>query len=513
MADVTEFTWLDTEELHLVGTPANGVPSPLLAKAAEALEETVAMSDDGMVKYVSAAARRKYAESGVAMPNGDFPIPDEGHLRSAIGRLAEYKGDKAAAKAHIIKRARALHLVHLLPKEWHVEKQTAPDKSVPEAEAETQTDEVDAGPGPKGDGEPGDGGTPRHVSFPHGPEGDGQGDTAPDKSVPKAEALAQTEAMKTEIDMTGDAAPDGHAETVAATHEATEQPDLTHPEGEGETTPERQAAAYANKAAPFVAEKNSSADSDPGSPAWEHKDVALGEKAETLVSQLAEVVRTFTEREKAEGGSTKKSRRFLSRARQLANNPTLLKECAHMSATELLKALDEHDAARRAAKKAAKKAEQKAEKKKAAKAASAKAAKAGDNSAKSVKKRLADAEALIQKMAQEPAVRPFLNGAGVTAALRGDPGTRDTVLKEMDDRVEAAQQRLAKASNEFEKMRADEELRTARKQRAAAKLIAADNARARGTLPPGRFGPGSAELFKGLSTLPEDRDIGYVGIG
>ena len=40
MSDLSEFTSVDVDEMHLVGVPANGVPSPLLAKAAEALEET-----------------------------------------------------------------------------------------------------------------------------------------------------------------------------------------------------------------------------------------------------------------------------------------------------------------------------------------------------------------------------------------------------------------------------------------------------------------------------------------
>lgn len=73
-------------------------------------------------KAVSADQRKQYADSGVAMPNGDFPIPDEGHLRSAVGRLGNYQGDKAAAKKHIVKRARALGLVDALPDDWGVSK-------------------------------------------------------------------------------------------------------------------------------------------------------------------------------------------------------------------------------------------------------------------------------------------------------------------------------------------------------------------------------------------------------
>jgi len=79
----------------------------------------VGLSARGVVwKYVSAAKRDEYATSGVAMPNGDFPIPDEDHLRSAIGRLGNYTGDTAAAKKHIKARAKTLGLTNLLPDDW-----------------------------------------------------------------------------------------------------------------------------------------------------------------------------------------------------------------------------------------------------------------------------------------------------------------------------------------------------------------------------------------------------------
>jgi hypothetical protein len=80
------------------------------------------MWGDDLRKFVGADKRKEYADKGVAMPSGDFPIPDEGHLKSAIGHLANYDGDKAKAKAHIIKRARALKLTNLLPAEWGVSK-------------------------------------------------------------------------------------------------------------------------------------------------------------------------------------------------------------------------------------------------------------------------------------------------------------------------------------------------------------------------------------------------------
>lgn len=78
------------------------------------------MFGDDLAKFVSAAARQRMAGTGVAMPNGDFPIPDEGHLTSAVGHLGNYTGDKTAAKAHIISRARTLGLTDRLPQEWGV---------------------------------------------------------------------------------------------------------------------------------------------------------------------------------------------------------------------------------------------------------------------------------------------------------------------------------------------------------------------------------------------------------
>lgn len=80
----------------------------------------IALSAAGVTfKYVSQAKRDEYAKSGVAMQNGDFPIPDEGHLKSAIGHLDGYTGDKSAAKSHIEQRAKALGLANLLPADWH----------------------------------------------------------------------------------------------------------------------------------------------------------------------------------------------------------------------------------------------------------------------------------------------------------------------------------------------------------------------------------------------------------
>lgn len=91
----------------------------------------IGLSARGVVfKYVSQAKRDEYAKSGVAMPNGDFPIPDTDHLKSAVGHLGNYQGDKAEAKAHIIKRAKALGATNLLPDDWGVGGSDSKEKAV-----------------------------------------------------------------------------------------------------------------------------------------------------------------------------------------------------------------------------------------------------------------------------------------------------------------------------------------------------------------------------------------------
>lgn len=67
----------------------------------------------------SMKVRKKLAAKGQAMPGGSFPIDDVTQLKKAIKAYGRAK-DKAAAKAHIIKRARALGATSLLPKTWTV---------------------------------------------------------------------------------------------------------------------------------------------------------------------------------------------------------------------------------------------------------------------------------------------------------------------------------------------------------------------------------------------------------
>lgn len=68
---------------------------------------------------LTAAARREAATKGQALPDGSFPIRDRTELAKAILAIGRAKHPQAA-KAHIIKRARALNATDLLPSSWHI---------------------------------------------------------------------------------------------------------------------------------------------------------------------------------------------------------------------------------------------------------------------------------------------------------------------------------------------------------------------------------------------------------
>jgi len=68
---------------------------------------------------LSTDARHAAADHGQAMPDGSYPIRDRSELAKAILALGRAT-DPQAVKRHIIKRARALHALDLLPQSWHV---------------------------------------------------------------------------------------------------------------------------------------------------------------------------------------------------------------------------------------------------------------------------------------------------------------------------------------------------------------------------------------------------------
>lgn len=72
-------------------------------------------------KKFSQERRDELASEGKALPDGSYPIENEQDLRNAIQAIGRAK-DPAAARRHIIKRARALDLTNLLPDDWKVQK-------------------------------------------------------------------------------------------------------------------------------------------------------------------------------------------------------------------------------------------------------------------------------------------------------------------------------------------------------------------------------------------------------
>lgn len=74
---------------------------------------------DELARSFSAKERKKLAQQGKAMSDGSFPIVTKQDLKNAIqalGRADESK--RAAVKAHIKKRAKALGATDLLPDSW-----------------------------------------------------------------------------------------------------------------------------------------------------------------------------------------------------------------------------------------------------------------------------------------------------------------------------------------------------------------------------------------------------------
>lgn len=63
--------------------------------------------------------RQNLADKGQAMPHGGYPIRNKQDLARAVLALGRAK-NPAAAKAWIIKRARALGAVDMLPDSWNV---------------------------------------------------------------------------------------------------------------------------------------------------------------------------------------------------------------------------------------------------------------------------------------------------------------------------------------------------------------------------------------------------------
>ena len=68
-------------------------------------------------RYYTDDRREEYADRGLAMPDGSYPIRDVGDLKNAIQAFGRAK-NKPAVKRHIKKRARKLGRLDLIPDNW-----------------------------------------------------------------------------------------------------------------------------------------------------------------------------------------------------------------------------------------------------------------------------------------------------------------------------------------------------------------------------------------------------------
>ena len=101
--------------------------------------------DEVRAKY-DAAAMKKAASSGAAMPNDkgepSYPIEDEEDLHNAIHAVGRGHASHEAIRHHIISRAKALGLSHMLPADWTTDAMadSSDEKNSAEETSEERTD-------------------------------------------------------------------------------------------------------------------------------------------------------------------------------------------------------------------------------------------------------------------------------------------------------------------------------------------------------------------------------------
>lgn len=93
--------------------------APLAADVLEkALGGVAAPGADVKASLFSAAMRREMAATGIALPDGSFPVSDQHDLEAGIAALEKAAGEFPDARAHLVARATALDLVDILPDGW-----------------------------------------------------------------------------------------------------------------------------------------------------------------------------------------------------------------------------------------------------------------------------------------------------------------------------------------------------------------------------------------------------------
>jgi hypothetical protein len=138
MARVASSVQLEEGQLVAAAVPVrfvhdeNGVPETMSGAERLAIARRVAASigRDQASKLTAIKARiafrdfstderKRLAKSGIALPDGSYPIPNAASLQDAIQAYGRSNpGDRARVRAHIIKRARALGKTSLIPEGW-----------------------------------------------------------------------------------------------------------------------------------------------------------------------------------------------------------------------------------------------------------------------------------------------------------------------------------------------------------------------------------------------------------
>lgn len=454
MNDVTEFTYLDPLELHLVGAGANGF-APLLAKSvAEAIDAETAdrdvksiLKEAGVFEKLcgcdpcnevlnkaklKAKQRNALSDSDFAIPEDRaYPIHDESHARNALSRVS------ANGTPDEKKRVRAaVHRKYPNIGKEDAEKamqtqdqyESTESPTVSTSESQGQSAEVHAGremgavttPGGMTSDRPS--GAPQHLAAENKPVDmhEGHGDLAPDKSIPMGEAQSQAATLKETMAPGGEG--DGRGDTA---------PDKNLPKDEAES----QTEAVSRKA---EMDNPKGGDKD---------DDDADDKMTKAATELSRAV-TLIEAKKDIGeinSAISQATSLLSGLVEGINQSQVAnKEILDMTSDELIKLLDERDAAKEAKKEAEKDAAAKEAPVVEAEVAKAtpeeEVAKAAPETAEDkiavLEKQVAEMRELLEK---QPAGRPMLNATGVEAGaqaptVRGQE-TGGGFFKSLEDKI------------------------------------------------------------------------------
>lgn len=104
---------IELQEVSFVDNPAEPNATIHFFKMDSEIEKSPRM--------FSMERREVLADEGKAMPDGSFPIPDKDALRRAIMSIGRTgSGRRAAVRRHIIRRARALGALDMVPNAWKI---------------------------------------------------------------------------------------------------------------------------------------------------------------------------------------------------------------------------------------------------------------------------------------------------------------------------------------------------------------------------------------------------------